>query len=686
MVFSVDLSDRILIIAAHPEDLAVGCGGFISKYPAQVDLLCVNKVAIQDLVQVRHDEFCAVSMAAKVNKFYIENFSAQSEKHLQNCMKQFNMRDYDIILIPNKDDNDNERKFVANDILKNLLENQGCKNNLKILRYEVWNPLKEANYYEDITNVLDKKTKLILSYKGSSGAVFAERVLSMNKFRTFTSYLSCTATHVEAYFIDDLNAYMEKPDIVDENTDKDYKNEELETYLREQNAQIKINTLAERFAGKKAAIFCAGEFSRCVFKNYDLSKLNIVAIADRRFEENRQHKFYGIKCIKPKDLNDAEIDVILIAAYDFVKFYDILTNTIIKNCDIEIAPLIKNDLSGFSKGDLTNKICVRPFHVTSIVPTGHCITCCPAYIKNFAIGNILQEDFDKIWQGRRAKYLRNALINDDYTTCDLKTCIHLELADKSKLPEYFDENTGEIKLPDTIFMSWDYDCNVACITCRNEIIKNDEATLKNLKVIEQRVLDACKNAKYFYTSGNGDPFGSSYARGLIKKIVEINPSIKFLIHTNGVLCTPKICDELNITDKMESVSFSIHAACKETYDKIVRYGNFDKVVQNLEWISSLKSNGAVRHLTMIFVVHKLNYKDMPDFVRMAEKYNAIASFRYYRQWSHNTEYSYEDMAVFEETHPEHAQFVEMLQDKVFDSPNCYLDPSLQFIRNNGVNP
>ena len=99
----------------------------------------------------------------------------------------------------------------------------------------------------------------------------------------------------------------------------------------------------------------------------------------------------------------------------------------------------------------------------------------------------------------------------------------------------------------------------------------------------------------------------------------------------------------------------------------------------------MKQEGKINGLGMIFVVHKLNYKDMPDFVRMAEKYNAHASFRYYRQWSHNTEYSYDDMAVFEESHPEYTQFVEILQDKVFDSPNCSLDPSLREIRNSFAN-
>ncbi len=673
MNLSINPTDKILIITAYPEDLAVACGGFISKYNKQIDILCINR-ALNDAI---YDEFIEITDKADVNKVYIQQ---PTEAFNKDFISSVDISPYSIILIPNKEDNNSERQYISNELLKELLEKQSHKSNLQILRYENWNPIKEANYYENITDVIDKKREIILSYKKTEGMNFADRVLNLNKFRTFTSNLNGLATHVEAYFIDNLSAYLCKPDIINEITDKDFSNNEIEIFLNEQKAQDKINDLKKRLQNKKIIIFCAGEFSRCLFKNYDLSGLNIIAIADRRFEEERIHEFYGIKCIKPQDIKNTDCDMILISAYDFVKFYDILTNTIIKDCDIEIAPIIQTNLSDIMQGNCSNKICTHPFHIISIVPTGHCITCCPAYIKNFTIGNVFKNDFGNIWNGKRAKYLRNALKNGDYTTCDLKTCIYMELKDKKELYKYYETNSEDIKMPDTIFMGWDYDCNVACITCRNEIIKNDENKLRELQAIEQSVLDACKNAKLFYTSGNGDPFGSSYARNLIKKVVEINPQIKFLIHTNGVLCNENICNELNITDKIKGVTFSIHASCKETYDKIVRYGNFDKVIENLKWVSTLKKDGKIETITLVFVVHKLNYRDMKDFVKLAEEFGAIASFRHYRQWTNNTEYKYDDMAVFDKSHPEYCEFVKILQDKIFGSPHCLLEPGLKLLR------
>lgn len=702
MAISIKPTDKILIIAPHPDDEVIACGGFIAKYHNQIDVLCVNSSGIQypgetmsaeDVAKVRCDEFYSTMQLAGVNKCYIEKLWGkpvmieEMESHYDDYLSRFNMKDYDFILVPHKEDAHPEHRFVGNVLLKNFIKKQGCKESLKILRYELWSPLKAPDHYEDITDFVNKKRELILNYKIRDGRNYAERILALNKYRTLKPFFAKPENYVEAFFVDDLKIYLQKPDIINKETDKDFRSEKFEIYLKEQKAQEKINKLAKENEGKRVVLYGAGEFARCIFKNCDLSGLNIVGISDKRFEEERPHEFYDLNCIKPEELKEFECDLILISNYQYVNLYNFLTKDLLKNGKNEhttVLPLIKKDLSSILKCEnYENMICSRPFKIAQFLYNGDCVTCCPAYMPNFSIGNILNRDFDEVWNSETAQKLRQSLMNNDYSMCDLNTCIQIDAIDKSELPQYFEDDINKIKLPEEIHMGWDFDCNVACITCRNNIIKNDEETLQKMKLIEKGVLDACKTAKLFYTSGNGDPFGSSYARDLIKKVVQVNPDIKFFIHTNGVLCSEKLCKELNIKDKITNAIFSIHAAHKETYDKIVRYGNFDKVIQNLEWISKLKKNGQIDKLYMAFVVHKLNYKDMPDFVRLAEKFDALASFRYYRQWSKNTEYSYEDMAVFEENHPEHKQFVEILQDDIFNSPNCWLDPNLTAIRERG---
>lgn len=690
MEFKIKPDDKILLIAHNPDDTAIACGGLVCRYSSQIDVLCVNlneieyegqKFSAATSENLTYNTFNKIFDKLNITNFYITSSTENGkintlESLTEECLSHFNIKDYDIILAPQKDEKNQEYRFIGNILVKNLLEKQGYKPNLKLLRYELWNPIKDANFYEDITSVTEKKKELILSYKTAD----INNIINMNKFRTFTSYLAGSAEYVEAYLIDDLNAFLQSPDIINADTEREFFNKDLELYFSNKNAQDIINNLANELSHKRVVIWGADEYTRYIFKKYDLSNLNITAISDKRFEQKRVHEFYGLNCIEPSELKNVDCDVILISDRDFVSSYNSLIRILSdsENETLDIYPLLKKEIA-----DCENKVCARPFHTASIFPSGHCITCCPAYINNYAIGNVLRQSFKNVWNSVNAKNLRKLLLRGDYSFCDLNTCIQMEPTDKNELAKYFIDENKTVNMPDTIYMGWDYDCNVACITCRNNLIKNDESSLNALQAIESPVLEACKTAKLFYTSGNGDPFGSTYARNLIKKVAEINPEIKFYIHTNGILCTEKMCEELKIKDRIQNVIFSIHASCKETYDKIVRYGNFDKVMENLEWISKLKQSRQIKTFIMAFVVHKLNYKDMPDFVRLAEKFDAKASFRYYRQWANNTEYKYEDMAVFEKQHEEYTQLVSILQDKIFDSPNCSLDPSIIAIRENG---
>ena len=119
---------------------------------------------------------------------------------------------------------------------------------------------------------------------------------------------------------------------------------EFVEYLKIYNAQEKINKLAKRYKNKKVALYGAGQFAQCIFQNCDLSKLNIIAIADKRFENiNQKHNFFGLNCIKPNDLKTMDFDVIFITNFDVERFIEILDESVLygtKNANVEIRPLI----------------------------------------------------------------------------------------------------------------------------------------------------------------------------------------------------------------------------------------------------------------------------------------------------------------------------------------------------------
>ena len=85
------------------------------------------------------------------------------DKHFDDYLAHFNFKDYDYILVPHENDNHIEHKYIGNVLLKKMLLTQGYKDDLKILRYELWSPISKPNYYEDITDYVDKKTLILNS-------------------------------------------------------------------------------------------------------------------------------------------------------------------------------------------------------------------------------------------------------------------------------------------------------------------------------------------------------------------------------------------------------------------------------------------------------------------------------------------------------------------------------------------
>ena len=79
------------------------------------------------------------------------------------------------------------------------------------------------------------------------------------------------------------------------------------------NEKDYINRLSKRLKNKKVLIYGAGLVSKILFENYDLSKLNVVGISDRRFENSEDEYFNNIKIIKPEDIANVDFDVILFA-------------------------------------------------------------------------------------------------------------------------------------------------------------------------------------------------------------------------------------------------------------------------------------------------------------------------------------------------------------------------------------
>lgn len=307
-------------------------------------------------------------------------------------------------------------------------------------------------------------------------------------------------------------------------------------------------------------------------------------------------------------------------------------------------------------------ICTFPFTAAQVSMSGDVFVCCPPWSNSYSLGNIYQTSFDEIWNGEKAKEFRRQFINSDYKYCNLDLCVK-ECSEKI-IP------TEIAPKPKTFIFCYDATCNVKCIFCRSCHDKQDLAYFD--EHMDEMLMSMLENAENVCLSGVGECLVSPHSRKLIKRISELFPKIKFSLISNGILCDRENLEELGIIDKLISVTISLHATKKSTYDRLVIGGDYDKVIKNLEFLSSLKKSNKLDKLILNFVVNSYNYKEMVDYIKMAQKYDASVGFLELLQLETNEDV-YDELNIFDRKHTSYNDFVKVLQNPVFHSGACTIN-------------
>ena len=317
--------------------------------------------------------------------------------------------------------------------------------------------------------------------------------------------------------------------------------------------------------------------------------------------------------------------------------------------------------------------CSQPFNRIEIYENGDVFNCCPPFINYYSIGNIFQNSFDEIWNGEKIKNLRKKILNNDFSICS-DLCNH-----KCQNEENTKAYTDTVQeYPEEISISSDNTCNVRCKICRD---KNYHINF-NKETIESEIdniwIPIFKNAKLLRFGCSGEPFASYKETMIIKKAAEKYPNLKFHFHTNGILTTERKLRELNVLDRIDTITLSLHSASRWTYNKIIRGGKYDKVRQNMKLFSKMKQDGLLNNFRMIFVVYDENYKEMEKFAKLAKKHNATAEFWALRE-TEGTEISknFEKHSLTNEKHKNHKDLIKILNKPIFKEPFVILYPELQ---------
>ncbi len=192
MIMHIKPTDKILVIAPHPDDESLGCGGFMLQHAKQIDSFCFLSSGIAPNAKEKSD--ARISEWNKAQKFIGCNNLGVCELYgpkpllprikdnLDYYLKTLDTSKYDYIFMPHFNDNHPEHRYISKELMNKILIENGYKKHAKVCFYEVWKILDKPNEFVEI----DAKHKLkLLSIYATQWSVcdLPKKILGLNYYR-----------------------------------------------------------------------------------------------------------------------------------------------------------------------------------------------------------------------------------------------------------------------------------------------------------------------------------------------------------------------------------------------------------------------------------------------------------------------------------------------------------------------
>lgn len=259
---------------------------------------------------------------------------------------------------------------------------------------------------------------------------------------------------------------------------------------------------------------------------------------------------------------------------------------------------------------------------------------CPGFVNRLIAYNE-SDPFEKMWNCNAAKVFRLSVINKTHCFCKKEHCATMNpwakpkegrMANIPKLSEY----------PMTLHINLDSSCNLYCVSCRNKIRVCSGDDLKERKFMAEKLKNSgiLENLEIFESSGDGETFFSELYQDILYYSPDGKKRKNLYICSNGILLNEANFQKIKASyERVKKIEISIDAASKETYEKLRRGGDWDKLLKNLKMIGGHLKNGEIDRFLINMCVQKENYKEIPDFIRLGESVNANSIyFSFIRNW------------------------------------------------------
>lgn len=296
------------------------------------------------------------------------------------------------------------------------------------------------------------------------------------------------------------------------------------------------------------------------------------------------------------------------------------------------------------KAPITSWKCQNPFRLLRLTPSGEIRCCHMAVWFKKPIGNAFLHSLKDIKNSLLYKAIQLSIINRNYVFC------HTDRCEMLVNPARADYNTQMFKQTNDTCHCVDFDesCNLFCESCRDTVrISKGEDQEYLLNYFRKNILP---ETDILMVAGQGEVFLSKYYNDLLDGIRQ--SELKgILLLSNGILFNEK--KVLKWREKVDGnigCAISVDAASEETYLEVRRGGDFKILRDQLEKIGEMRSTNQIKLFDLMFVMQRKNYKEMLEFVEMAEQLNVDAvNFTKIDNWGTYTDEQYEQICMYEKS-------------------------------------